>query len=177
MDAKICRVIFVLLIVEFAVLQADTFYSDCSDDKTLVGAFVSNCTQAPCVCEGGNFARKEITFRTRRRVLSGKLQACISDSQSKNCLRQLPGTDNICNYIDEGCPLEAGAVYTYKNTLFAPDVSLKGEESYKIYDQDCNVIACLQFPGEIRSKNTYISPSLFTDDSYPCGDKEGGNHF
>ncbi|CAI2737458.1 unnamed protein product, partial [Dicrocoelium dendriticum] len=64
MDAKICRVLFVLLIVEFAVLQADTFYSDCSDDKTLVGAFVSNCTQAPCVCEGGNFARKEITFRT-----------------------------------------------------------------------------------------------------------------
>ncbi|CAI2738445.1 unnamed protein product, partial [Dicrocoelium dendriticum] len=63
MDAKICRVIFVLLIVEFAVLQADTFYSDCSDDKTLVGAFVSNCTQAPCL-RGRYIFKKRIHLPT-----------------------------------------------------------------------------------------------------------------
>ncbi|CAI2737459.1 unnamed protein product [Dicrocoelium dendriticum] len=142
-----------------------------ADDKTLVGAFVSNCTQAPCVSDGGTFVTKEFTFQLRRRVQSGKFQVCITDSQSKKCMPQLPGTDNICSYIEEGCPLKEDGVYTFKRTFFVPDVAGKGEERFTFFDADCNVIACVQFPMEIRSKNTYIPQILYTDDSYPCGDK------
>ncbi|CAI2737629.1 unnamed protein product, partial [Dicrocoelium dendriticum] len=142
-----------------------------AEDKTLINASLTNCSQAPCVSEGGTFATFEITFQSRRRVRSGKAKLCLIDSQSKRCLRELADTNDICDYIKQGCPLEQGGVYTYKKTIIAPDVPMEGETTHQLYDEECNVIACMQYRAEVRSKNKNIPPQIFTDDSYPCGGK------
>ncbi|CAI2737135.1 unnamed protein product, partial [Dicrocoelium dendriticum] len=64
MHAKYFSLISVIIVVEFAVLQADSFYSDCSEDKTLINASLTNCSQAPCVSDGGTFATFELNFQS-----------------------------------------------------------------------------------------------------------------
>ncbi|CAH8478815.1 unnamed protein product [Dicrocoelium dendriticum] len=171
MQSSICAVIFVALTAEFAVLHANTFYTDCSDGNTLISASVPNCSQVSCVADGGSFVNIEITFQAKRIIRSGKAQLCLRDSQSKICLREVADISDICDYMDPGCPLQQGGVYTYKRSFLAPDVSMKGEVSYKLYDEECNVVACLQYNGEIVSKNKNRPQILFTEDSYPCGGK------
>ncbi|CAI2738502.1 unnamed protein product [Dicrocoelium dendriticum] len=108
---------------------------------------------------------------SERIVRSGKAKLCLSDSQSKSCLREVADISDICDFIDPGCPLQQGGVYTYKRNFLVPDVSMEGETSYKLYDEECNVLACIEYKGEIESKNKDIPQLLLTDDSYPCGSK------
>ncbi|CAI2737149.1 unnamed protein product, partial [Dicrocoelium dendriticum] len=140
-------------------------------DNTLIGASVSNCSQVSCIAEGGTFVNVQIAFQAKRIVRSGKAKLCLSDPQLKICLREVADISDICDFIDPGCPLQQGGVYTYKRSFFAPDVSMKGEPTFKLYDEECNVLACVQAKAEIGSKNKDIPQILFTDDSYPCGGK------
>ncbi|CAH8601493.1 unnamed protein product [Dicrocoelium dendriticum] len=68
MHAKYFSLISVIIIVAFAVLQADSFYSDCSEDKTLINVSLTNCSQASCVADGGTFATFELTFQASKHV-------------------------------------------------------------------------------------------------------------
>ncbi|CAI2737165.1 unnamed protein product, partial [Dicrocoelium dendriticum] len=142
-----------------------------ADDKTLIDASVSNCSKSPCVVDGGAQVDLEIIFKARRTVRSGKAQVCSTDSKSKMCSRPAAEIEDICEYIEGGCPLEEGSVHTYKRTYFTPDASLQGEVTYKLYDEECNVIACMQYRRKILSKNKKMPQNLLTDDSYPCGGK------
>ncbi|CAI2738493.1 unnamed protein product, partial [Dicrocoelium dendriticum] len=106
-----------------------------------------------------------------RNVLSGKVKFCLYDPHSNLCLKEVADIIDICDHVDQGCPLKKGGIYKYNSSFFAPDVLIMGEGIYKLYDEECNVLACVEYYGEIRSKNKVIPQKLFTDDSYPCGGK------
>ncbi|CAI2737858.1 unnamed protein product [Dicrocoelium dendriticum] len=132
---------------------------------------MSSCDGAHCIIDGGTFVNSEITFQARRNVRAGKAKFCISDSQLWLCLKQMAGVTDICDRMEQECPLKRGGVYTNNNSFFAPDASMEGELTYKLYDEKCNVLACVQYKGGFRSQNKDIQLQFFTGDSYPCGDK------
>ncbi|CAH8430313.1 unnamed protein product [Dicrocoelium dendriticum] len=95
---------------------------------------------------------------------------CLKNSKPLMCHKAFAEIPDICEHMEPKCPMEPGRVYTYNYLYQTPNISVRGVPVYKLYDEKCNMIACVELVGEIRSSNKNISQLTEMDDSQPCKD-------
>ncbi|CAH8575630.1 unnamed protein product [Dicrocoelium dendriticum] len=135
--------------------------------NSLIEAKLQGCQQAPCVLDGGSRVQLEIKFRSED-LISGKAKMCLTHLSRTSCDPDVAGIYNICDQIQNGCTRTRPGPYTYNTEVSVPDVQFNFNATYKLYNSQCALVACVHFPISVRSTNRDPSNIRRVGNDIPC---------